>query len=182
MLDPPPHLEALVDLGIKFDFSSNLTTSEPVYYKKTTFYPYTFIQNWEGKLSDYQYLLYALMNRKVAVFDLHPTQYVNQTEWDNIYFKGNPQTLVKAPEKNLKETQLLFRRFEFMLKQITFLQRARLIKVDVNLNSKPRDLIISKNEIQKCYEASIEWPKKYFNYNPKFTRAHFNEFFKEACR
>jgi len=31
----PPHLEALADLGIKYDFSFNVTTSELVHYKKS---------------------------------------------------------------------------------------------------------------------------------------------------
>ena len=176
----PPNLEALADLGIKFDFSSNITTSELVHYKEITFYPYTFTQLWEGSLSDYQCLLSAILKRKVAVFDLHPTLYINQNMWDSIYYKGNPQTLLRVPERPLKEARSLFKKFELLLKRISLLRHAKLIEVDPNLNTPSKDLIISKNEAQKCYEASIRWPKKFFNYNPRFIRAHFYEFFKAA--
>lgn len=177
----PPHLEALVELGIKFDFSSNITTSTPVHYRGVTFYPYTFTQQWEGSLSDYQCLLYAILKRKVSVFDLHPTLYLNQNMWDSIYYEDNPPTLLKVRERPLKEATSLFIRFELLLKQINLLRRAKLIEVNPDLSTPSRDLIMSENDVQKCYEASIQWPKKFFSYNPRFIRTHFYEFF-EATR
>jgi len=177
----PPHLEALVDFGIKFDFSSNITTSEPFHYRGITFYPYTFTQLWEGSLSDYQCLFSAILKLKVAVFDLHPTLYVNQNTWDSIYFKGNPRTLFGVSERTLKEARTLFTRFELLLKQINLLRHAKLIEVGPALSTPPRDLIIGKNDVQKCYEKSIRWPKKIFNYSPRFIRAHFYEFFEAAA-
>ena len=178
----PPHLEALANLGIKFDFSSNITPSEPAHYRGVTFYPYTFTQMWQGSISDYQYLLYAILKRKVAVFDLHPTLYVNQNIWDSIYYKGNPPTLKRIRERPLKEARSLFKNFELLLKQINLLRNSKLIKVGPNLNTPPRDLIINKNEVQKCCETSIRWPKKNFNYNPRFILTHFYEFFETALR
>jgi len=173
----PPHLEALLDLGIKFDFSSNITTSEPVRYKGVTFYPYTFTQQWEGSLSDYQCLLSAILKRKIAVFDLHPTLYANQNMWDSIYYKGNPPTLLQIRERPLKETESLFIRFRLILKQINLLRHIKLIGVDPDLSTLSKDLILSENSVEKCYEGSIKWSKKFFNYNPRFIRAHFCEFF-----
>ena len=69
----PPNLEALKKLGIKFDFSSKIPYSEPRNYKGITFYPYTFIQKWDGSFSDYQCLLSALSRQKISILDLHPT-------------------------------------------------------------------------------------------------------------
>jgi len=173
----PPHLEALVDLGIKFDFSSDITNSEPVCHKGVTFYPYTFTQKWEGSLSDYQCLLSAILKRKIAVFDLHPTLYVNQDMWDSIYFRGNPTTLLQVRERPRKETQSLFMRFELLLKQINFLRQTRLMDVDSNLNALSKDLILSENSVEKYYRGSMRWSKRFFNCNPRFIRAHFDEFF-----
>lgn len=176
----PPHLEALVDLGIKFDFSSNITTSTPVHYKRITFYPYTFTQQWKGYLSDYQHLLYAILKRKVAVFDLHPTLYVNQKIWDSIYYKGNPKNLFRVKERPLKKTESLFRRFELMLKHINLLRQAKLIDVDPDFSTPPKDLIMDENDVKNCYDASIQWPKRFFSYHPRFIRTHFYEFFEAA--
>jgi len=178
----PPHLEALVDIGIKFDFSSNITNSEPIQYKKIIFYPYTFTQKWDGSTHDYQCLLYAIMNHKVAIFDLHPTQIVNKNEWDNIYFKGNPTSLSYAQKRETNEVNSLFKKFENLLKLINFLKNIRLIEVNTNLNSIPKDLIICKSDVQKFYNMSVRWPKILFGYNPKYLAAHFDNFFEDAIQ
>jgi hypothetical protein len=178
----PPHLEALRDLGIKYDFSSDITVSKPVHYKGITFCPYTFIQEWNGKLYDYQCLLSALLRRGIAVLDLHPTLFVNQEMWDRIYLKGNPLCLINARSRPFKESALLFTKFEILLKQIRLLQRAKLIKTGINLNSSPNKLITNKNEVKKCYETSMQWCKKAFKYKPKFILSHFYEFFEDACQ
>lgn len=177
----PPHLEALVDLGIKFDFSSSIT-STPVHYRGITFYPNTFTQHWKGGLSDYQSLLYATLKYNVSVFDLHPTLYVNQNMWDSTYYEGNPRTLLKTPEIPLKEVRSLFVRLELLLKQINLLRNAKLIEVNPALSTPARDLVMSENDVQKCYEASIRWPEIFFNYKPKFIRAHFYKFFEQTLR
>jgi hypothetical protein len=177
----PPHLEALVDLGVKYDFSSNINTSEPVHYRGVTFYPYTFTTEWEGRLFDYQCLSSAILKRKVAVFNAHTTLFVNQNMWDSIYYRGNPQTLSTVRERPIKEARSLFSRFELLLKQIKLLRHSKLIDVEPDLGTSSKDLIISRNDIQKCYEASTRWPKKFFGYNPRFIYAHFCDFFEAAA-
>lgn len=176
----PPHIEALTDLGIKYDFSSSITISEPVYYQGITFYPCTFIQQWDGSLYDYQCLMSAILKRKIAVFDLHPTLYVNQDMWDSIYYKGNPSSLLKARKRHSEEVASLFTKFELLLKQIKFLQRTKLIEVNPNLNTSSKKLATNKNEVKRYYETAIRWPKKFFNYSPRFILNHFYEFFENA--
>lgn len=176
----PPHLEALAKLGIEFDFSSGITTSEPAHYKGVTFYPYTFTQEWEGSSYDYQCLLSAVLRRRVAIFDLHPTLYVNQRIWDSIYYSGNPPELLRARERPPEEARLLFNKFELFLKRVHTLRQAGLIEVDPNLTSSPKELSVNQNQVQRCYEMSMRWPKAHFGYSPRFIHAHFNEFFKAA--
>jgi peptidoglycan/xylan/chitin deacetylase (PgdA/CDA1 family) len=173
----PPHLEALNKLGIEFDFSSCITTSEPAYYKGITFYPYTFAQEWKGNSYDYRCLLSALLKRAVSIFDLHPSQYVNQRVWDSIYYAGNPPKLLRVNEKPLAESSLLFGRFELLLKRVSMLRHAGLIEVDSNLVISHKELSVDQSQVQKYYETSMRWPKRYFNYTPRFIHVHFNEFF-----
>jgi peptidoglycan/xylan/chitin deacetylase (PgdA/CDA1 family) len=176
----PPHLEALAKLGIEFDFSSSITTTEPARYKGLTFYPYTFIQEWEGSQYDYQCLLSAVLKRKVAILDLHPTWFVNQEMWDSIYYAGNPPSLLRVRERTPKEAESLFGKSELLLKQVHMLRRCRLLEVDSNLTTSPKELSVNQNQVQKCYETSMRWPMKRFDYKPRFIRAHFNEFFRDA--
>lgn len=176
----PLHIEALTDLGIKYDFSSSITASEPVHYRRITFYPCTFTQQWDGSRYDYQCLISAILKRKIAVLDIHLTLYVNLDMWDSTYYKGNPPSLLKARERHPEEVASLFTKFELLLNQIRFLQRIKLIEVNPNLNASSKKLATNKNEVERCYEKAIRWPKRFFNYNPRFILSHFYEFFEKA--
>jgi hypothetical protein len=177
----PPNLEALFDLGIRSDFSSSISSSEPFNYKGIKFFPYTFIQHWEGKRLDYQSLFSAILKRKIAVFDVHPTLIVNRQIWDSIYYKTNPKALLRVPERAPQEVATLFSSFETLLRQINLLRKVRLLRIDSDVTIAPaQDLILSKNEVGKMYEISMRWPKRFFDYTPKFIRGHFNEFFETA--
>ena len=176
----PPNLEALNHLGIKFDVSSNVTSSEPRNYKGITFYPYTFTQKWAGLFSDYECLLSALLKREVAILDLHPTLYVNQYEWDSIYYEGNPAALYTTPKRSSIDTMSLFKNFDLLLKRINTLQKAKLVSVDPSLNDSAPNLKLCKDNVKQIYEWSMRWPKTRFHYNPKFVLAHFYQFFKDA--
>lgn len=176
----PPNLEALTEVGIKYDFSSNVTMSTPIQHEGITFYPYTFTQTWEGRSSDYSCLLLALLKRQISVFDLHPTLYVNQRMWDSIYYEGNPKRLLGATERTYQESKSYFDEFARMLKFINALQKARLIRVDPSLRKSSADLIPSKADIERYYSCSMRWPTKFFNYSPKFLHNHFSRFFENA--
>ena len=178
----PPHLEALRDLGIKYDFSSNITASEPTRYKRITFYPYTFIQQWNGTTYNYKCLFYSVLKNKISVFDLHPTLLVNMVEWDSIYYKGNPKTLSTVPERPQSEIALLFRNFDLLIRRIKLLEKARIIDTAPSFNAQNKSLTITKQQVNNCYKTSIKWAVKRFNYRPKFIKNHFYEFFNEACR
>jgi peptidoglycan/xylan/chitin deacetylase (PgdA/CDA1 family) len=176
----PPNLEALVDLGVRFDFSSSISNSEPIAYKGITFYPYTFIQEWDGTFFDYQCLISAMLKRRVMIFDLHPTLYVNRYEWDSIFYSGNPVSLDNVPERPLTETSSLFKGFDLFLKRINSLEKAKIITTDPTLIKSSRDLRIRKEDVEKVYNWSMRWPRNRFHYEPTFARSHFYKFFREA--
>jgi peptidoglycan/xylan/chitin deacetylase (PgdA/CDA1 family) len=173
----PSNLEALKSLGIKYDFSAYITFSEPVLFKGIIFYPYTVTQQWNGTIYDYECLLYSILRHKVTVFDLHPTLLVNQVEWDSIYYKGNPKTLSTVPQRPAKEIALLFSRFESLIRQISFLRKAKLIETAPLFNGQGKNLNMDMKQVNMCYEKSMKWSRERFNYNPKFIRNHFHEFF-----
>jgi len=178
----PPHLEALHSLGIRYDFSTNLTLSEPVLYKGITFYPYTVLQQWNGTTYDYECLIHSILKHKITVFDLHPTLLVNQVEWDSIYYSGNPKTLSTVPKRKENEVELLFRKFELLIKRLKFLQNARIIDIKPSFDNTNKNLILTTQHVNDCYKASMQWATKRFNYRPKFIKKHFNEFFNDTCQ
>ena len=172
----PPHLEALKSLGIKFDFSTNVSFS-PVNYKGITFYPYPFIGHWQGKLSQYRVLLISLLKHKTIVVTVHPSLLVNQHEWDSIYRKSNPKKLIHPPARTPQETRFLLHRFDLLLKQIADFQKTHLIEVTSNFERSHRKLNGTKIDVEECYQRSIKWATRH-NYKPRFLRHHFFKFFK----
>jgi hypothetical protein len=146
------------------------------------FYPYAYTQELKGSLYDYQCFLYAVMKYDVAVFNLHPTQLMNINMWDNIYYNGNPSSLLYAQERNHNEIKSLLSTFEKLLKIIAFLKKNRLLEVNTNLNKSPKHLSINKNDVEKCYQMSARWPKKMFNYHSQYVSAHFQEFFESILK
>ncbi|MEM3549942.1 MAG: polysaccharide deacetylase family protein [Candidatus Bathyarchaeia archaeon] len=178
----PPHLEALKSLGIKYDFSANLTNSEPVSYKKLTFYPYTVTQQWNGTTYNYKCLLSSILRHKITIFDLHPTLLVNKIEWDSIYYKGNPKTLSTVPKRPAEEIERLFQKLELLIKRIKTLQKAKIIDTSITLNTPYKKLTITKEKINNSYQTSIRWAVNRFNYHPKFIKNHFHTFFYETLQ
>jgi hypothetical protein len=171
----PPHLEALKSLGIRFDFSTNVS-SMPVDYKEITFYPYPIIGHWCGKLSEHVILWASLLRGKTSIITLHPSLLVNQNEWDSIYWTCNPKKLVQPCARKREETKSLFRKFNSLLNQIRKLQKTGLIEVTPNLERSNRELTVSKINVEKCYQTSLRWAINQ-NYKPKFLRHHFFRFF-----
>lgn len=177
----PPHLEALKSIGIKYDFSTNVS-SMPISYKGVTFYPYPIIGQWQGKLSEYRVLLISLLKRETAVVTIHPSLLVNKHEWDSIYWKSNPKKLIQPPARSPKEAISLFRRFDLLLRQIANLQKTHLIKETSNFEKACRKLNVTKTDVEECYQRSIVWAIRLHNYKPKFLRSHFFRFFKINAR
>lgn len=171
----PPHLEALRDIGIKYDFSANLSSS-PINYKGITFYPYPIIGHWQGKLMDYSTLSTSLLKNKVTIISFHPHLLVTQHEWDLIYLKSNPKKLIEPPPKNPLETSSLFQKFDLLLKQLQKLQKVGLIEVGNNFEKVHKNLSVTKSVVDKCYKTSIRWCIAH-NYKPKFLYQHFLKFF-----
>jgi len=172
----PPHTEALRDLGIKFDFSSNFS-SKPVYYKGLTFYPHPIIAQWQAKFSDYSIFWLSVLRHRVTVIGLHPSSFVNQDEWDSIYWDGNPKHITPPCPREIDEIESLFHSLNLFLKQIKWFEKMRLIEVVSSPRKSERNLTVTKNTVEKCYETIVAWAKKFFNYEPKFLRRHFFKFF-----
>ena len=171
----PPNLEALVKLGIEFDFSAYISTI-PVYYKGATFYPYPIYMGIHVEKSSAYKFLSSILKNKITVLCWHPSDLVNKKFWDTIYHKGNPQKLYKVNPKSVEQTRFMFIEFELLLKWIKFLEKSNLIKVTTGLQ-KGKNMTITKKMVQKSYETSIYWAENVFGYKPKFVSSHFLRYF-----
>lgn len=171
-----PHMEALRDLGIEFDFSSNISP-EPVFYKGITFYPYPTLGDWSGSKLKYLIVLRSILTQEYTVIDVHPNSLVYQNMWDSNYYDGNPQKLIESTPRNPHQTKSLIDSFELLLKQLRIIQNLKLTKITPTLTKAQTNLNLDQNDLEKVYELSILWAKRYFKYEPRFLHAHFFKFF-----
>jgi peptidoglycan/xylan/chitin deacetylase (PgdA/CDA1 family) len=174
----PPHTEALRDLGIRFDFSANFAQF-PVFYKGLTFYPFPTLREWSGRLGAHYYRLFlcSILRKKVTVMSLHPNWFVDNNSWDSIYHKGNPEHITGPIRRANSEFQTVFQSFNLFLKRAKQLESLGLIHVNANLRKSEKVLSVTQERIEEIYNHSMRWPRGYFDYEPRYLRKHFFEFF-----
>jgi peptidoglycan/xylan/chitin deacetylase (PgdA/CDA1 family) len=172
----PPHLEALRDLGIEYDFSTNISRS-PFNHRGLTFYPYPTVGDWKGSSADYRLLLLSIQKNKHTVACLHPSLFVNQYEWDSIYWKNNPQLLIPPTPREPQQIKSLFKKFDWLLMGLRAFNSMQIIEIAPNLLKSNRVLTFNADMVDLYYEHSARWCKKFFNYYPRFINSQFHTFF-----
>jgi hypothetical protein len=172
----PPYTEALRDLGIKFDFSSNLSR-KPIQHKGLTFYPYDIIAQWDNKIYDH-YLFWLTFTRSDhIVIGLHPSLFFTYDGWDSIYHKGNPVQISPPKPRKISETKILLRSFDLFLKQIKSLEKLKLAKVISQPVMSKETMNFTIEIIEKSYARSMRWARNVFGYTPRYLKDHFYTFF-----
>ena len=172
-----PHLEALKELNIQFNFSAN-NSNTPVIFKKIYFYPQSFTQIWNGDISDYKVFIASILKNKFSVFDLHPWWIVNSKSWDFIYWKNNPEQLFKTEPRSSNKVRSLINRLELFFKILSLLKKRKFIEVTPKLVTNDTFMNVNEDLYEYFnYEKSISWVRKYFYYEPKYLKRHFNKYF-----
>jgi hypothetical protein len=178
----PPHTEALRDLGINFDFSSAASSSNAVSHKGITFYPYPILGSWNGSLRDYRFLGQSVLKNEVTVTGFHPSLLVSENQWDSIYHRGNPKHTAPPKPREPAETQRLVRDFELFLRRMRTLEKAKLAQITAEPRASERKLKLGKEMAERCYQRSMIWAHRWFNYDPKFLHNHFLKFYEQPIQ
>jgi hypothetical protein len=168
----PPHLEALKYLGIKYDFSANISKI-PVNYKGITFYPIpSFINS-----VPLRFFLQSIMKREIIVLDFHPDCFVNENWWDSIFLSGiNPDRMYSVAPRRPDRVRRMFRRFDMLLKIVYLLSKMEIIESCNEAAKSDIALAPSEIDVEKVYRMIASWPTKQFNYEPRFIRSHLSRF------
>jgi peptidoglycan/xylan/chitin deacetylase (PgdA/CDA1 family) len=170
----PPHLEALTCLGLKFDFSAQISRL-PISFKQITFYPLPrFVDS-----VPIRKLLYSMRKNDVIVLDFHPNNFVNQIWWDSFYFpKTNPKILHGVAARPENDVATMFAEFSNLLRTVNLMKKTRMIQLCNKATKVEKNLDPKKLNLQKVYKALAAWPIQRFNYEPRFIIAHLSTFFK----
>ena len=172
----PPHLEALKELGISFDFSTFFSKT-PIMYESFTFFPSVTLMDSITMLT-YKPVFKSLAKSRLAVLLFHPNYFVNSHVWDSIYSAGNPKRLYPIEARKERETSVILRRFELFLKQSNVFQKSGIISFTPPLEESQNELPVTMEFVIKSYQESVIWAKNLFGYNPRFIQEHFKKFFK----
>jgi hypothetical protein len=172
----PPHLEALRELGIKYDFSiHNPGLSKPFRYKKINFYPTNLQFDNLGPLSIMALTKNAISRNYLNLFS-HPNSFFNDEFWDSIYFNGNPQSKKKVKQRNFNSSYYSFFTLNRFLDIIKLLQVTKKIQITPEFVDSETLSAFKKNKVNELYLLSMKWAR-IFNYEPKYQLEHFNKFF-----
>lgn len=172
----PPHLEALRELGIKFDFSACISP-EPVFFRGLTFYPFpipiddcmaaTFVRRESSSIFP-RPVSSMLLRRTVTVLFMHPAALIGEN------FSGAQGTHRAAGTARAKFRISLLK---LLLDRIHLLSRMNLIEVTSSLNEDWRALHLDKVDVEKVYWRSVWSQMHLYNYRPRFVMSHFKHFF-----
>jgi peptidoglycan/xylan/chitin deacetylase (PgdA/CDA1 family) len=181
----PPHLEAIEQLGIRFDFSANLFPV-PIHYKKTTFYPLPilayskyspFFPFGNTRLTSMVRLTGKIVARHPLVFFSHPHILTNAEDWDYDYRVGNPKKLRLIRQKSWHEIEKTLGSFDLYLRRVHFLANRGVLEVTTTLEEGFCRTHFSNKEIVQSYMRSTKWFTRDFNYSPKYLLNHFFQYF-----
>jgi len=171
----PPILQAMRDLGMKYDFSTNLSSSL-ISFKGITFYPLPMNEIiTKATPSSFFSLSKIKINSFLAVLYTHPDYFVNSVHWDSVYYHGNPSVLKRVDPRSQIEIKSMFRKWELIIKYLSSLCEKNLVEVTPKFkNGVQVDLDI--NKIACEYQHSMKWLRR-FEYKPRYILNHFYEFF-----
>ena len=180
---PPPHLEAMKRLGIKYDFSWSIPAA-PVSYREITFYPKPVVLSWEGALlagdlqiASWAKLMLSMFKKEVTLINFHPQIFVGKDFWDAIYYKGNPQELTEMLPRDSRQTRHMFSGFEVLLKRVSHLQKLGVIEASPRLMKSRRNLDKARLDARRLVDDYSYSPKTFFGYTPKYIDAQLSRFF-----
>lgn len=172
----PPHLEALIHLGIKYDFSTDIS-GIPVKYRGITFFPFpSFID-----LVPLRGFLRSVMKKEMVVVDFHPNFFVNEDWWDSIFFSGtNPDRMYGVAPRTVNRVKSMFRRFDALLRIVDSMSKMKMIEPCNEAAESKIELDSTKIDVEKVYHLIVSWPTERFSYEPRFIRSHLSHFFEPS--
>lgn len=180
---PPPHLEAMATLGLRYDFSWSVS-KVPVNYREITFYPRSIFLDCEKALlaGNLQIVSWALLARSVAtqemtVLDFHPHSLVSKDYWDSVFHMRNPSELKMALPRNNVETRGMLAKLEVLLKEVHDLGELGAIETSPSLMKSRINLDTDRLDRNKLANDLSFWPETFFGYRPKYTRSQLSRFF-----
>jgi len=171
----PSHLEALRDLGFKFDFSSDISNL-PVRYKGITFFPYPVVIDVIS--SNFPFIFKKMWSEKFTVLLMHPSHIIFKLGEPFYRQYNSPFNPLEIKKHAHTLVEFKFSELEQIFRSLCLLRNNRLIEIKNSLEKSEISLDPKLVNITNVYEKSLWAPKKLFGYKPKYLLSHFHRFLK----
>lgn len=182
----PPHMMALTQLGIRYDFSLQIPSTHFI-LNKITFCPSKTIfvdefltdQTVPALIRNLRNLSNRLIKNEGLTLVIHPHKYAIHDSWDKLYFRGNPKCLsLSEPRRIYARVKALFA-LQVLLFELSLLGRSGALQITPSLLIGQQGPKLTAKDVQQIYRDSLYWPQRFFGYNPRYLKEHFDLYFGE---
>jgi hypothetical protein len=187
----PPHLEALRELGVRYDFSTCLSQyigSTPAEFRGITFYPRPisfdsrigtigYVESFPKRQFLPKLLAREILSKDTTVLMKHPATLVyhtpSQVSIDNL----DDTNRLQNQARGLFNGATLSFSTEFLFLELSLMKDSGIINVTPALKKANAHLNQTELDYKTIYEMSMWAPKSLFNVKPQFIPSHFSRFF-----
>jgi hypothetical protein len=170
----PPHIEAIRDLGFKFDFSADIS-HKPVNHHGITFFPHPIVID---KMSQKvalvvdgdkrilpRLLLSKIFSEEATVLLLHPSKIMENREHS-----------IQIKVKSQKEIELKLAALEMFCRGLSLLRNLGLTNITPFVKKRHHVLPSIEVDAKRLYTGNALICEKLFGYKPKYMFSHFLRF------
>lgn len=180
----PPHMECLSELGIKFDFTTNIC-DVPVQFKGLTMFPApTVVDKIPEKIASVvenqkrvlpKFLLRKILTRQCTVLLLHPTKLACPHQVSRQ--ETRPRTEFRFNKKKGLKTTINLVAFRMLLSELSFLRRIGAVVITPSPRIGSNNLDVQRIDVEKLCNENASICRRLFGYESKYMRSHFMKFF-----
>jgi len=187
----PPHLEAMRNCGLKYDFSTCISEApnrKPRQHRGITFYPHPIsidfrtspigsIRTLPRRRVVPTFLFSDLIKQECTVLMKHPTMLVYHTPRRNAnsHFLVGKDSVQNKPRRSFNSTTLIFST-EMLFSEVKLFQEIGAVKITPELKMSDTAVDLSRIDCREVYEMSMWAPRKFFGVKPKHLFGHFKSF------
>lgn len=170
----PPHLEALRELGFRFDFSTDIC-NVPVFHKGLAFMPYPIVI--DSIFTNSYIIMKKVLSEEFSVFIMHPSHIMFELGGTSYRHYNNPFHPIRVRKRTGTLIKFRFLEFELFISRLHSFQRNMLVKVRDPLDDFRKPLNLKEVNISKVCRENVCKSEKLFGYKPRYLMYHLHRFF-----
>jgi peptidoglycan/xylan/chitin deacetylase (PgdA/CDA1 family) len=167
----PAHLAALSNLGIRFDFSTNLCEA-PVAHRGMTFFPRPLFIDKILNINVLARVMIQLLTHDTIVLGLHPSMLMYKGEWDWKFMPSNVALHHRQKPRSVLDIAIRLVAFRAFFLILSVLRDIGFVEITPKLASSVIALEPSMINFQAVYRATVSPSINFVGYEPRNLMRH----------